>query len=150
MGIAFLPWQLKVAAQVGDGRRLRQLFLRLRSLLSSCGNLRSDRRLEISGDLLKAEGFEIRGAVFALELIDEGGKGVVAVFAVVPVHRRTAEVCDTVEDTLNVGIGEAHWVFVRKVAVAVALVGIVVFIFQILAHVGHGTGGGGGGGRRGG
>ena len=99
----------------------------------------------MGGELSKAEGFEILGAVFALEFIDEGGKEVAAVFTVVPVHRRTTEFCDAVEDGLYVGIGEHHWFFVRKVAVVVALVGTAFFVARIRAHVGHGTGGTGGG-----
>jgi len=37
-----------------------------------------------------------------------------AVFTVVPVHRRTTEPRDAVEDGLYVGIGEQQWAFVRQ------------------------------------
>ena len=72
--------QLKATAQqVRDGRRLSSS---LAVALSPCGNSRSQSRLQMGGELSKAEGFEILGAVFALELIDEGGKGVAAVFTI--------------------------------------------------------------------
>ena len=56
--------------------------------------------------LQKTEGEEIRGAVAAFEVIDEGEKRVCVVFAVVAVRRRTAETRDAVRDALDSGLRE--------------------------------------------